>query len=216
MSGMAHETMPMVADTKSHAESAMDSHEKPAAPKSTWLGLLANDVSSKAPLAADGMSPERPGPAYDKLRAWQPTAIDSSKPVREIRLTLDGDMDRYVWFLNNYAAKSATVRDDEIVAINARLLRLKKGQAAEKREQKVSAKAEQRGDWDQKTVTPLAEKSTCPSIINIAIQQAQRSGPPTPKPWRQTASRFPSWLSIAARRACDSRSSRRANRFHRF
>ena len=46
-----------------------------------------------------------------------------------------------------------------IVAINARLLRLKKGQAAEKREQKVPAKAEQRENRDQKTVTPLTEKA---------------------------------------------------------
>jgi cation transport ATPase len=46
-----------------------------------------------------------------------------------------------------------------IVAINARLLRLKKGQAAEKREQEVSAKTEQRENRDQKTVTPLTEKA---------------------------------------------------------
>lgn len=101
MSGMAHGKMPMVADRKGHAEPGMVSHEKPVAPKSTWLGLLAADVSSKAPLAADGMSAERPGPPYDKLRALQSTAFDSSKPIREIRLTLDGDMERYVWFLNN-------------------------------------------------------------------------------------------------------------------
>jgi hypothetical protein len=41
MSGMAHEKMPMVADHEGHAEPGMVSHEKPAAPKSTWLGLLA-------------------------------------------------------------------------------------------------------------------------------------------------------------------------------
>ena len=93
MSGMAHEKMPM--------DTGIVSHGKTAAPKSTWLGLLAEDVSSQAPLAADGMSAERPGPPYDKLRALQSTAFDSSKPVREIRLTLDGDMERYVWFLNN-------------------------------------------------------------------------------------------------------------------
>jgi Cu2+-exporting ATPase len=46
-----------------------------------------------------------------------------------------------------------------IVAINARLLRLKKGQAAEKREEKVSTKTEQRETPDQKTVTPLTEKA---------------------------------------------------------
>jgi FtsP/CotA-like multicopper oxidase with cupredoxin domain len=101
MSGMAHEMMPMDAATKGHSKPDMPSHGKTAATKSAWLGLLAEDVSSKAPLAADGMSAERPGPPYDKLRALQSTAFDSSKPVREIRLTLDGDMERYVWFLNN-------------------------------------------------------------------------------------------------------------------
>lgn len=101
MSGMPHETMPL--------NTGVVAHEKPVAPKSTWLGLLADDVSSKAPLAADGMSPERPGPPYDKLRALESTAFDSSKPVREIRLTLDGDMERYVWFLND---KSLSESDD--------------------------------------------------------------------------------------------------------
>jgi hypothetical protein len=95
------EAMPMDAAAKGHAESGMLTHEKPAAPGSTWLGLLAEDLSSKAPLAADGMSAQRPWPPYDKLRALQPTAFDPHKPVREVRLTLDGDMERYVWFLNN-------------------------------------------------------------------------------------------------------------------
>lgn len=101
MSGMTHEKMPMVTDHKGHAETGRASHGIPAAPKSTWFGLLAEDVSSRAPLAPDGVSPERPGPPYDRLRALQPTVFESSKPVREIRLTLDGDMERYVWFLNN-------------------------------------------------------------------------------------------------------------------
>lgn len=87
MSAMKHDNMPVI--------------PAPATPQSTWFGLLADDVISKAPLAADGMSDERPWPPYDKLRALQPTAFNSSKPVREIRLTLDGDMERYVWFLNN-------------------------------------------------------------------------------------------------------------------
>jgi len=62
---------------------------------------LAADVSSAGPLAVDGMSAERPWPPYEKLRAPRPTALPADKPVREIRLTLDGDMERYVWFLNN-------------------------------------------------------------------------------------------------------------------
>ena len=101
MAGMAQEQIPMEAVTHAYPESDMVSHEKPSAPKSTWLGLLAEDVSSKAPLAIDGMSPERPWPPYDKLRALQPSAFNPHKPVREIRLTLDGDMERYVWFMNN-------------------------------------------------------------------------------------------------------------------
>lgn len=97
MSGMAHEKEPMNLAPKGHDEPGMASHEQPATP---GTGLLADDISSQAPLAEDGMSPERPWPPYDKLRALQPTAYDPNKPVREIRLTLDGDMERYVWFLN--------------------------------------------------------------------------------------------------------------------
>lgn len=89
----------------------------PAVPRSTWPGL-AEDISSKAPLVVDGMSPERPGPPYDKLRALQPTAFDPHKPVREIRLTLDGDMERYVWFLNNKPLSETDhieIKRDEVV-----------------------------------------------------------------------------------------------------
>jgi len=110
MSSMAQDTKPMDTGTVSHA--------KPAAPKKTWLGLLTEDVSSKAPLAADGMSPERPGPPYNKLRALKPTVFDSHKPVRVIRLTLDGDMERYVWFLNNKPLSEADhieIKRDETV-----------------------------------------------------------------------------------------------------
>lgn len=93
MSGMDDSMMPM--------DTSMATDDNPVTTKSSWLGLLAEDVSSQAPLAGGGMSAERPGPPYDKLRALQSTTFDASKPVREIRLTLDGDMERYVWFLNN-------------------------------------------------------------------------------------------------------------------
>ncbi|MDX2447581.1 MAG: multicopper oxidase domain-containing protein [Desulfobacterales bacterium] len=62
--------------------------------------LMVSDVSSGKDLAADGMGPKRPWPPYAKLRAIEPTVFDANKPVRDIRLTLDGDMERYVWFLN--------------------------------------------------------------------------------------------------------------------
>ena len=65
------------------------------------FGLMAADISSRGPLAVDGVDPSRPWPPYEKLRALEPTALAPGKPLREIRLTLDGDMERYVWFLND-------------------------------------------------------------------------------------------------------------------
>lgn len=54
-------------------------------------------------MVVDGMNPKRPLPPYPKLKALRSTAFSTGKPVREIRLTLDGDMERYVWLLNNKA-----------------------------------------------------------------------------------------------------------------
>jgi len=68
---------------------------------SNEFGFLAADVSASKNLAVDGMDPRRPWSPYAKLRAIKPTALTEDKPVRNIRLTLDGDMERYVWFLNN-------------------------------------------------------------------------------------------------------------------
>jgi CopA family copper-resistance protein len=67
----------------------------------TNFRFLAADVASSQNLAVDSMNPARPWPPYDKLRSTNPTSFDKDRPVREIRLTLDGDMERYVWFLNN-------------------------------------------------------------------------------------------------------------------
>jgi hypothetical protein len=64
------------------------------------FGLLVADVSATQNLAVDGVDQSRPWPPYAKLRSLRPTALSSENPVREIRLTLDGDMERYVWFLN--------------------------------------------------------------------------------------------------------------------
>ena len=76
--------------------------------------LLATDVSSRDVLAAEGMGPERPWPPYGNLRAPQPTAFDPGRTVREIRLTLDGDMERYVWFMNN-----KVLSESDIIRIEA-------------------------------------------------------------------------------------------------
>ncbi len=65
--------------------------------------LFASDVSNSKNLAPgpDGMDPSRPWPPYPKLKSLKNTALKPGKPVREIRLTLDGDMERFVWFINN-------------------------------------------------------------------------------------------------------------------
>lgn len=65
------------------------------------FGLLGGDVASSKYLAVEGVDKERPMPPYDKLRSLEPTSFPKNNPVREIRLTLDGDMERYVWFINN-------------------------------------------------------------------------------------------------------------------
>ncbi len=67
---------------------------------STDFRFLASDVSSSSRLANDGMSPERPWPPYKLLRSKKKTSLSKEAPIKEFRLTLDGDMERYVWLLN--------------------------------------------------------------------------------------------------------------------
>jgi CopA family copper-resistance protein len=51
-------------------------------------------------MTMDMMDSSRPAAPYNKLRAGGPTVFSEEKPVREIRLVLDGDMQRYIWLLN--------------------------------------------------------------------------------------------------------------------
>lgn len=64
------------------------------------FGFMASDVSSSKELANDGMDPERPWSPYQLLRSKHKTSFSKEKPIKELRFTLDGDMERYVWFLN--------------------------------------------------------------------------------------------------------------------
>jgi CopA family copper-resistance protein len=80
--------------------------------------FMGPDVSSSKKLAVDGMDPSRPGTPYARLRAAKSTAFAKNKPDREIRLTLDGDMERYVWSLNNKTlseSDSILIRKGEVV-----------------------------------------------------------------------------------------------------
>lgn len=79
---------------------------------------LAPDASSADSLAPDGMNQIRPWPPYVHLKSLDETAFASGKPVRELRLTLDGDMHRYIWLINNKplsAHDSIHIRNGEIV-----------------------------------------------------------------------------------------------------
>ncbi len=65
--------------------------------------LLREDAARFSHLASDTMmSKLRPFPPYRKLRSVERTALGPDKPVREVRLTLDGDMDRYPKNGNGY------------------------------------------------------------------------------------------------------------------
>ena len=96
-----------------HMGASMKGHREPRKPKSGWFSTpqdrggkrfarnfrpLAPDVSSSGELAVDGKDPRRPWPPYAKLRAVKPYRSSGGR-VRVIRLTLDGDMERYVWFM---------------------------------------------------------------------------------------------------------------------
>jgi hypothetical protein len=79
---------------------------------------MAADVSASTELAVDGMDPRRPWPPYHKLRAVTPTNFNGKGSVREIRLTLDGDMQRYVWLLNGRPlsdSDSILIRKGEVI-----------------------------------------------------------------------------------------------------
>lgn len=80
------------------------------------FGMFAGDVALSYQLAAEN-SDVRPWPPYKKLRSPNNTSFSPDKPVREIRMTLDGDMERYVWSIDN-----KVISEEDIIEI-------KKGEA---------------------------------------------------------------------------------------
>lgn len=82
------------------------------------FGLLSSDISSYEDLAMDGMSKERPFPPYDELKSVNPTKFSKNQSIREVHLTLDGDMERYVWSLNSIPLEesdSIKIKEGEVV-----------------------------------------------------------------------------------------------------
>lgn len=112
-----HMKMNMIDEKSDHDEKPKNGHHIRAVDKKTAsvpgeipnkggkqftndFGFLVSDVSSSKRIANDGMSSERPWPPYKILRSKKVTSFPKDKPVKELRFTLDGDMERYVWFLN--------------------------------------------------------------------------------------------------------------------
>jgi len=79
----------------------LDARERSGKKYGTDFGFLSADISAQGALAVDGMDQDRPWPPYDKLRATTSTAFPDGRKVKEIRLALDGDMERYIWTFNN-------------------------------------------------------------------------------------------------------------------
>ncbi|GAB4278548.1 MAG: hypothetical protein Tsb0018_08740 [Opitutales bacterium] len=105
MRGMKHESMSMDDAMHGHGEMPMVSMNAAEQPPRMMdapspFDFLASDVSSHPDLGKENTS-ERPWPAYEKLRAPKATAFNPELPVETYRLTLDGDMERYVWLINN-------------------------------------------------------------------------------------------------------------------
>ncbi len=125
MKGMDHSTMKMDGDMKGMDHSGMagmhgmqDMGVKHNPPK--WYDFLLREDAASAPLlATDGMmSKERPFAPYKKLRAVKNTSYPANAPRREFRLTLDGDMNRYVWMINNKPIQPGDdihIREGEVV-----------------------------------------------------------------------------------------------------
>ncbi len=77
-------------------------------------GMKHGAMSKKSQMNMPAQNYERPMPPYSQLRSKTSTAFDPDKPVKEVRLTLDGDMERYVWFLNKTPlSKSDSIRIKE-------------------------------------------------------------------------------------------------------
>jgi len=108
---------PEIMDHGGHALSTVPEDQRSGKGYGSRFGFLAADVSSGGNLAVDGTDP-RPWPPYARLRATKRTSFPENKPLREIRLTLDGDMERYLWFFNNRAlheSDAIRIRKGEVV-----------------------------------------------------------------------------------------------------
>jgi CopA family copper-resistance protein len=80
--------------------------------------LLREDAALPTMLMSDGMTPDRPFSPYRRLRSIKRTVLPDNAPRRVFRLTLDGEMGRYVWMINNRPISpedDLLIREGEVV-----------------------------------------------------------------------------------------------------
>jgi FtsP/CotA-like multicopper oxidase with cupredoxin domain len=115
----SHATVSAETDDEAPLHAMMSAQEHPgsARPYGSSFGLLVPDIASRPHLASEG-GPERPHTPYAMLRSAAPSSHPADATIRKIRLTLDGDMKRYTWFINNKPVSesdSILIREKEIV-----------------------------------------------------------------------------------------------------
>jgi len=132
MSAMDHSEMDQTETKKPEMDhSKMDMKDMPSMPEMgkdmgvkhnppAWYDFfLREDAAQYTRLATDSMmSNARPFSPYAKLRAVKDTSFPKSAPRREFRLTLDGDMNRYVWMINNKPVgpeNDILIREGEVI-----------------------------------------------------------------------------------------------------
>ena len=111
MSGMSVAASQKAADLAAHRGGKDFAHD---------FSPMGPDISRAGRLAEDGVDPARPWPPYQDLRSVRPTNFPSNLPVKVFRMTLDEDMGRYVWSINNKALSP----DDEIRVRKGEVVRL--------------------------------------------------------------------------------------------
>jgi FtsP/CotA-like multicopper oxidase with cupredoxin domain len=87
--------------------SMKDDAKKPNSMKNSMASM-----DKKAHSMEMGMMTERPSAPYDSLRSLKQTGLPTDRPTREIELTLTGNMERYVWSMDN-----KTLRESDSIRI---------------------------------------------------------------------------------------------------
>jgi hypothetical protein len=88
----------------------------PSAPEMAGMAMPDTAKSSGTPVPATNMpgmeNSERPNAPYAKLRAIASTELSKDRPVHEITLRLQGDMIRYLWYIDG-----KTLTEAEVIAV---------------------------------------------------------------------------------------------------